>query len=199
MKNKIHIRYSVIIFIILIAAFSRLLPHPSNFAPLGAMALFGSVHFSKRLVSVLIPVISMWISDLLINNWIYGEYFDHFIWFYPGFYWTYGSFALIALFGSTIIKEVNTKRVILGSISASLAFYLFSNFGVWISTGMYAQTLNGLATCYIAGLPFFKNTLAGDLVYSGLMFGCFEILSHRFPVLAGIAGNSMNHIPGKIR
>lgn len=184
MKNKTDLHFSLITLMILLTAFSRIIPHPSDFAPIGAMALFGSAYFGKRYIAIILPIITMWISDLVINNYIYSGYFEHFVWFYQGCYWTYGSFALIALAGKALIKKVNVRNVIVGSLSASLIFFLVSNFGAWISTDMYEYSPRGLTTCFLAGIPFLKNTLAGDLVYSGLMFGLFEIAKNRLPKLA---------------
>lgn len=187
MKNqKINIRFGVLCLLILLAAFSRLLPHPSNFAPIGAMALFGAAYFSQRYLAFLIPIISMWLSDLVLNNVVYGQYFDHFVWFYQGFYFTYGAFILIGLMGFLLLKKVKIQTLLIGSLSASILFFLVSNFGVWFSGTMYPKDLNGLMACYTAAIPFFKNTLMGDLVYCGVLFGAFELAQARIPALQTI-------------
>jgi hypothetical protein len=182
-KRKISLRMPIITALILLAAFSRLIPHPPNFAPIGAMALFGAAYFSQRHLSFLIPIISMWLSDLVLNNVVYGQYFDHFVWFYDGFYWTYGAFIIIGFFGFVLLKKVKLKNVIIASLSASVLFFLISNFGVWASGTMYPHSLNGLISCYAAGVPFFKNTLLGDLVYCGALFGAFEFAQYKIPQL----------------
>ncbi len=182
-KQKFNLRISVITLMILFAAFSRLIPHPANFAPIGAMALFGAAYFHQRYLSFIIPIISMWISDLVLNNIVYGQYFDHFVWFYPGFYWTYGAFILIGLLGFLLLKKVKIQNALVAGILSSIVFFIVSNFGVWASTTMYPKDFSGLMICYTAGLPFFKNTLLGDLVYTGILFGVFEFAQHRFPVL----------------
>lgn len=177
------LRYGIISLMILLAAVSRIIPHPANFAPIAGMALFGAVYFNKRFWAFLIPVLSMWISDLLLNNVIYGAYFDHFVWFYQGCYWTYGAFVLIGLMGMVTLKKIKVKNLILASMSASIVFFVVSNFGVWVSTTMYPENFSGLVSCYIAGLPFFKNTLLGDLVYTGVLFGSFEFAKYKIPFL----------------
>jgi len=182
-KQKINLRLSVITLMVFFAAFSRLIPHPANFAPIGAMALFGAAYFSKRYLSFIIPILSMWLSDLVLNNVVYGQYFNHFVWFYPGFYWTYGAFILIGLIGFIVLKKIKVHYVIIGSLSASIVFFLISNFGVWFSTSMYPKDFTGLIVCYTAGLPFFKNTLIGDFVYTGILFGIFEYAQFKLPVL----------------
>jgi len=120
-KSRITIRFGVLSLLILVAALSRLIPHPSNFAPIGAMALFGAAYYSQKYLAFLIPIISMWISDLLFNNILYAQYFDHFVWFYQGFYWTYSAFILIAIIGYFALKEIKIKNIVFASI---LAFIL---------------------------------------------------------------------------
>lgn len=182
-KKNVHLRFGVITLMVLLAALSRLLPHPPNFAPIGAMALFGAAYFSQRYLSFLIPIISMWLSDLVLNNVVYGQYYDHFVWFYDGFYFTYGSFIVIGLIGFVTLKRIRVQNIILASLLASIVFFLISNFGVWASTTMYPKTFSGLMTCYTAGLPFFKNTIMGDFIYSGVLFGAFELAQRKIPAL----------------
>ena len=181
--TNITLRISTIVLFILIAAFSRLIPHPANFAPIGAMALFGAAYFSQRYLVFIIPVLSMWLSDLVINNVVYGQYFDRFVWFYDGFYWTYGSFIIIGLVGLILLKKVNLKRLIASSLVASVLFFIISNFGVWASGTFYPKNIAGLISCYAAGIPFFKNTLMGDFVYCAVMFGAFEFAQYKIPQL----------------
>lgn len=185
-KKNLDIRLGAIVLIVLLAAFSRLLPHPPNFTPIGAMALFGVAYFIQRHLAFLIPIISMWLSDLVLNNVVYGQYFDHFVWVYDGFYFTYGAFILIGLIGFVALKRVKIQNLVLASLLASIVFFLLSNFGVWASTTMFPKNFSGLIACYTAGLPFYKNTLMGDLVYTGVLFGAFELAQHKFRVLQPI-------------
>jgi hypothetical protein len=182
-KNKITLRFGVISAIILLAAMSRLVPHSANFAPIGGMALFGAAYYSKHYWVFIIPVVSMWLADLVLNNIVYARYFDHFVWFYQGCYWTYGAFILIGLIGIVTLKKIRIQNLILTSLLASIVFFLLSNFGVWASTNMYPKNVSGLIACYTAGLPFFKNTIMGDLVYTGVLFGTFEFAQRRIPAL----------------
>lgn len=182
-KKTLHLRFGVITLMMFLAAFSRLIPHPPNFAPIGAMALFGAAYFSQRYLSFLIPISSMWLSDLALNNIVYARYFDHFVWFYQGFYWTYGAFIFIGLLGFLLLKKVKVQTVLIGSVSASILFFLLSNFGVWFSGTMYPKDLNGLMACYTAAIPFFKNTIIGDLVYCSVLFGAFEFAQTKIPAL----------------
>lgn len=178
--KKINLRFRVLSLMLLTAAFSRLLPHPPNFAPIGTMALFGAAYFSKKHIALILPILTMWLSDLVINNVIFAQYFDGFTLFYQGFYWTYGAFAVISILGFFLLKNINIKNITIASTLAALLFFLISNFGVWQSGTMYPKTIAGLAACYNAGLPFFKNTLFGNLVYSAILFGAFELAQYKY-------------------
>jgi len=181
--DKIKLRFSVMTLMILLAAMSRLLPHPPNFAPIGGMALFGAAYFSKRFWAFLVPIVSMWLSDLVLNNVVYAQYFDRFVWLYDGALFTYGAFAIIVCFGMFALKKIRLPNIIASAFGASVIFFIVSNFGVWFSGTMYSKDFAGLMTCYTAGIPFFKNTIASDLIYSALLFGAFELSTRRFPAL----------------
>lgn len=185
MENKNQtLRFAIISLLILVTAFSRLIPHPQNFAPIGAMALFGAAYYNKKYFSFFIPIIAMFLFDIIDNNFIYSAMFDGFVLFYPGCFYTYFSFIVIALIGLGLLKKVKIQNVILSSLLASVVFFLISNFGSWASGLMpYTKDFSGLITCYAAGLPFFKNTILGDLFYCGVMFGVFELLQYKIPVL----------------
>lgn len=183
MNKKIELQFSIVTGFILIAAFSRLIPHPPNFAPIGGMALFGAAYYNRRIWSYFIPIASMWLSDLLLNNVIYARYFEGFVWFYRGSFFTYGAFVLIVLMGSFTLRRIRIVRLIFSALGASAIFFAISNFGVWMSSGMYPHSWEGLAACYAAGIPFFKNTFMGDLFYSAGLFGLFELSKAWFPRL----------------
>ena len=182
-NRKITLRFGILCLIILMVAFSRLIPHMPNFSPLGAIGLFGAAYFTKKWQVFLIPISATWLSDLVINNVVYAQYYPEFTWFYQGFYWQYGSYLLIALLGFFLFKKVNTSRVVAGALGSTLIFYLVSNFGVWASGTMYPQNFGGLVTCYTAGIPFIKGTFLGDLFFSAMMFGAFSFAQKRFPFL----------------
>ncbi len=176
-------RLLVLSGLILVAAFSRLIPHPYNFAPIGAMSLFGAAYFTNKKLSFILPLLAMFLSDLVINNVLYASYYQSFTIFTPGFLWVYGAIAAIVIAGIFIFKKVSVSRVFVGSLSASILFFVISNFGVWLSDPDYPLTLSGLVLCYEMAIPFFQNTLFGDLVYSGVLFGGFEFAKTRIPEL----------------
>ena len=158
-KNKI------IIFIILVSSgvILRFLPHPWNFAPIAAIALFSGVYLGKK-YAIAAPILAMLVSDIFL-----------------GFYeWklmlaVYVCFALIGLIGVLIRKHKSVQTVIGGSLLASILFFLITNFAVWQFAFWYPKTLSGLIQNYILALPFFRNTLLGDLFYTGFFFGAYEM------------------------
>jgi len=165
-------RTIAIVSIILVAALTRLIPHPMNFAPLGAMALFGSAYLGRKGLGLLVTMVAWMISDLLLNNFIYAS--NGFTLFTEGAVFIYGSIALIYLLGTKVLSKVTLSRMLVGSVAASVIFFVVSNFGVWMGGMIYPMSFEGLVACYAAALPFFQNTVAGDLIYSMALFLLFE-------------------------
>jgi len=180
--NKINISYVVIISLILFASFTRIIPHMPNFTPIGAMALFGGAYLKNKYHALIIPIASLWISDLIINNFIFSFYSD-FSWFYPGFLWQYASFILIIIVGYFFLKKLNFKNVFISTIFSSVLFFIITNLGVWLSGTMYSLDLQGLITCYFMALPFFKGTVLGFICYSTFLFGTLELSKYKFQTL----------------
>lgn len=176
-------RFLILSGFILVAAVSRLVPHPYNFAPIGAMSIFGAAYFADKRMSFMIPLIAMFVSDLLVNNLLYAAYYDSFVLVRPESLWVYGAVALMVVAGIFILKKVNMKRVAGGSLAASVIFFLVTNFGAWVGNPMYPQTFYGLMSSYAMGIPFFHLTVLGDLFYSGVLFGAFEFVKNRYPSL----------------
>ncbi len=170
--------------LVIIAGLSRLLPHPPNFTAIGAMALFGGAALSNKMLRVILPLGALFISDVIINNTIYASSLEGFTLFYEGAIWTYVGIAAIALIAPFVIQKLSIKNIVVGSIAASGLFFLVSNFGVWASGMMYPLTFEGLGLAYLAGIPFFGNTLIGDLFFSSVLFGGFYLAEVKFPKLA---------------
>ncbi len=180
-EKKINLRFSLIAVFILFAALSRLIPHWYNFTPIGGMALFGAAYFTRKYWAFIIPFAALWISDLLLNNIVYAAYYEGFQ--FLGNLGVYIGFALIVVFGMVLLKKVKPGRLLVGSLGASAIFFLVSNFFVWLGSAFYPQNIAGLMACYEAGIPFFWNTVAGDLFYTSLLFGAFELLTRQYPIL----------------
>lgn len=153
--------------LIALAALSRLIPHPMNFAPITAIALFGGMYFDKRVAPVL-PLLALLISD-------------YFIGFYDGIGWVYGSFIISVGAGMWLKSRKSISMIGATTFASSVLFFIISNFGVWYSELLYPRTFAGLIECYTLALPFFRNTLAGDLFYVGVMFGVYEMVIKYLP------------------
>jgi hypothetical protein len=163
-------RLIVLLSAIVTAAALRLVPHPPNFTPIGAMALFSGAYLGRRGMAFVAPLAAMLLSDAVIG-------------FYWGMQYTYVAVALIVLIGWAVQSRVTLLRVGTAAIASSSLFFVVSNFGTWLSSGMYPHTLAGLAACYVAAIPFFQNTVAGDLFYAGILFGGFALLERAIPTL----------------
>ncbi len=161
MNTSSFMKYALAFVLILAASLSRMLPHPLNFTPLAAIALFGGVYFDKKF-AIIVPLAALLISD-------------YFIGFYGSMYWVYGSFVLIGITGMMLKNRKSLAMIFAGTLSSSVLFFVITNFGVWFSGTMYTKTFEGLATCYVAAIPFFRNTLAGDVFYVAVLFGVYEL------------------------
>lgn len=147
-----------------------------NFSAIGAIAIFGAAYF-KGPSRWLIPFGIYWASDLILNNIVYAEYYESFQ--LMGNYWVYASFILAGVVGFYVMKKKTLPRLVGASFGAAVIFFLISNFGVWAGGTMYMKDLGGLMTCYIAGIPFFWNTILGNLIYGFLLFGIYEWVMNR--------------------
>ncbi len=173
-RNLLHNIEYFSISLILIGIISRFIPHPPNFTPIISISLLAGYSFKNKLKSFLIPLISMFISDLLLglHSTIWAVYLSFVIVVFLGFLLR-NNFTYIKLFGIVSVS--------------SFLFYLITNFAVWATSGMYPHTLAGLLQCYIFGLPFYKPSpiemfglaYLGDLIYSFTLFFVYEFAAKR--------------------
>ena len=170
--TKNNSRILALLSAILFAAALRLVPHPPNFTPIGAMALFSGAYLGRRALAFVAPLAAMLLSDAFLG-------------FYSGMWVNYLAVALVALLGAIALQKRTPVRIGLAAVGGSVLFFLVSNFGTWALSGMYPHTAAGLAACYVAAIPFFQNTLAGDLFYATLLFGGFRIAELLIPQLEG--------------
>lgn len=164
-----HSRFVALLSIIAVAAALRLVPHPPNFTPIGAMALFSGAYFGRKAVAFAAPLAALLLSDVVLG-------------FYQGMATVYATDLLIVLVGSLIVKR-SPVRVGFAALASSVLFFTTTNFGMWFSSGFYPRTFSGLEGCFIAAIPFFQNTVAGDLFYSAVLFGGFYIAERVLPQL----------------
>lgn len=177
MKLKLLLALSLMI----LAITSRLLPHPDNFVPIAAIALFAGAILPLRLALTL-PLGAMIISDFIIG-------------LHSLFLLTWGCFLLVVFLGKYLIRKIKPISVITASLAASVLFYLITNFGVWAEGRMYSMTISGLIECYYMALPFFRHTILSDLFYSGLLFGAYASLRHfiNSGYYPGLSGSYISH------
>jgi len=167
-----HSRLVALLSAVLVAAALRLVPHPPNFTPIGAMALFGGAYLGRRALAFAAPLGALLLSDLVLG-------------FYHGMATVYFSVALIVMIGMVALSRVSPIRVGLAALASSVLFFVVTNFGMWLFSGFYPRSLAGLEACYVAAIPFFQNTVAGDLFYATLLFGGFKLLELMVPQLRG--------------
>lgn len=146
---KTHKNSIIITLIILVSALTRLVPHLPNFTPITAIALFGGVYFTNKITAYALPLVIMVLSDFILG-------------FSSITIFVYLAFIVVSFIG-TQQKKVSIGSVLLGGLS----FFVITNFGVWLLG--YPKTWTGLAECYTLALPFFRNSILGDLFYSGVM------------------------------
>lgn len=159
MKKKILIS----LLLILLAIVGRLLPHPWNATPMSAMALVAGAVL-PWVWAMAVPILSLFISDFLFG------------WYEPGvMVAVYLSFTLVALTGLAL-KNISPVRVLGASLTASTIFFLITNFAVWAFSVWYPKTAAGLMLSYTLGLPFFRNMVLGDLLYTGVAFALLAAL-----------------------
>ncbi len=169
----------LIVVLIAIAAGSRFLPHWHNFTAMGAAGLVGAAYLPKRYFGIIIPLIALFISDLILNNLIYAHYFEGFVWFGKGAIWIYVAFAVLVLGGSVFLKKIKALNLIAAGLVGSVLFFLISNFGSFLIDPIYVKSPLGLVEAYVAGIPFFWNTLLANVVFTLLLVGVFEWASQR--------------------
>jgi len=164
-------RFWLAFALVIVGVALRVMPHPWNFAPIGAIALFGGAKFERRSLAIGVPLLTMLIGDAFIG-------------FHSLMPVIYATYALIAVIGMLLRDRQTIPAVGGGVLLSSTIFYLTTNFAVWAMGTTYAKTAAGLAACYIAAIPFFGNTLASDALYSAIFFGIFAIAERTIPALA---------------
>src|SRR5258708_17278232 len=158
--NRIHPRAALITGIVVVAAALRIAPHPMNFAPIGALALFGGAYFSSKRAAIAVPLLSL----------VAGDIFTGFHRLIP---YVYASFLVSVAIGFWLRQKKSASLIGGATVAGAIQFFLITNFALWASSiGSYPKNWGGLAACYIAGLPLFLNTMAGDWVFPPLLFCC---------------------------
>lgn len=175
-------RAGLIAGMVVLAAALRIVPHPMNFAPIGAMALFSGAYFSSKRAAVIVPLAAL----------AAGDCFTGFHRLVP---WVYASFLVSVAIGFWLRRKKSVARIGVATAAGAVQFFLITNFAVWLSgIGRYSKTPAGLMACYVRGLPLLGNTLAADALYAALLFGGMALAERRFPSLreplAAVAGQN---------
>jgi hypothetical protein len=165
-----------------LVALTRLIPHPPNFAPLTALAIFGAVRYADRRAALLTPLLALLASDLVQELlYRYGLVVEWGL--YRGMWVVYGTTALMALM-ARLAQGARLPVVIAATtLAGSCLFFLVTNFAVWADGSLYPRTSEGLVACYTAAIPFFRNALAGDAVYATVLFGSWALAEAGLPAL----------------
>ena len=162
MKDLLTPRFIVLSLLVIAAALTRalpyLIPHIWNFTAIGALAIFSGAQFSNRGLAFILPLAAMAISDIVIGN----------------------GFSVLVL----VRSKVTVTNVVLASFISASVFFLITNFAFFYPATLYPHNFSGILTSYAAGLPFFRNMLIGNMVFSAVLFSSFYLLSKRYPVLA---------------
>jgi hypothetical protein len=164
-------RTLVLLGLIAACVISRLIPHPWNFSPIEAVALFAGARFADRRLAMLVPIAAMALSDIVLG-------------FHGGIPVVYACIALMAWFGHGLREGASAWRIAAYGLASAGFFFIATNLQVWLASGMYPLTVEGLVACFTAALPFFQNQLAGVAFYGTLLFGGWALLARRVPALA---------------
>ena len=173
-KNKLNMSFNYLVILAILIALGvagRLLPHPPNFTPMAAIALFAGFIFLKRYMAVIAVVVTMLLTDYFAFGYLSAE------WFASKSMWVvYLALLFPVVFKNFLQKKLGLFRVAGAALTSSTVFFIATNFAVWAFSPMYEKTLEGLVLCYTMAIPFFQNTVAGDLIWSGVIFGTYFLL-----------------------
>jgi hypothetical protein len=169
-KENLLYRTLLALALIVLAAALRVAPHPWNFTPVGAMALFSGAVLRDRRLAFLFPLVALILGDVFIG-------------FHKLVPIVYASFLVNVAIGLWLRDRRTVARIGLATLLGAIQFFVITNFAVWRFLGSFPDSVAGLVACYIAGLPFFWHTIAGDAFYATLLFGGFALAERFSPAL----------------
>ncbi|HJZ63043.1 MAG TPA: DUF6580 family putative transport protein [Candidatus Acidoferrum sp.] len=177
-KQLFWMKTGIAAMLVLLAAVLRILPHPWNLTPIGAMALFSGSVFKERWLRFMFPLLALFAGDATVG-------------FHKLMFVVYLSFLINVAIGMWLGENRKPLRIAGATLFGAVQFFLITNFAVWTVFTTYPKTLAGLATCYVAAIPFFWNTLAGDMIYTALLFGGYALAERSLP--------HTDRLPGPLR
>jgi uncharacterized protein DUF6580 len=169
-RENLLYRTLLALAIIALAAALRIAPHPWNFTPVGAMALFSGAIIRDRRLAFFFPILALFLGDMFIG-------------FHRLIPVVYASFLVSVAIGFWLRDRRSFGRITAATLLGAIQFFLVTNFAVWAFGLSYPRNSAGLLACYVAGIPFFGNTLAGDAAYVTLLFGGLALAERLFPAL----------------
>jgi hypothetical protein len=172
-----YLRIAIVLCFILFAAIVRILPHPWNFTPVGAMALFSGAKLGRNWKAFFLPLAALFAGDVFVG-------------FHSLMLAVYLSFCLSVLIGIIFRNRQSVGPLSLATLLGATQFFLVTNFAVWAFLIGYPKTIAGLTACYVTGIPFFGNTLAGDAFYAAVLFGGYALVERRLPAMRGTQQSS---------
>ena len=167
-RENLLYRTLLALALIVLAAALRIAPHPWNFTPVGAMALFSGALLKDRRLAFLFPLLALFLGDVFIG-------------FHKLIPIVYASFLINVAIGLWLRDRRTVARISLATLLGATQFFFITNFAVWQFLSGFPHTASGLVACYLAGIPFFWNTLAGDALYAALLFGSYALAERFFP------------------
>jgi len=173
-EQKLNSSFSYLVILAVLIALGvagRLLPHPPNFTPMAAIALFAGFIFIKRYMAVVAVISTMLLCDYFAFGSLSASWFGS-----KSMFVVYLALLFPIVFKNLLQKKLGVLRIFGAAIASSTVFFLATNFAVWAFSPMYEKTLDGLVLCYTMAIPFFQNTVAGDLIWSGAIFGTYFAL-----------------------
>ena len=176
-KENLLYRTLLALALIVLAAALRIAPHPWNFTPVGAIALFSGAVLRDRRLAFFFPLLALFLGDIFIG-------------FHKLMFVVYASFLVNVAIGLWLRDRRSISRITLATLLGAIQFFVVTNFAVWQFLSGFPHTASGLAACYIAGIPFFWNTLAGDAFYAALLFGSYALAERMVPALRELAPDS---------
>ena len=153
----------------------------ANFSPIGAMALFGGAYFNRNWKAFAFPLVMLFISDFILHQTVFKAYSSGFL--YSGWYWVYGAFVLMTITGRWLLKTVTVNRFLVSVLVCVFIHWIVTDLGVSIGSKKYTLDLSGFMACLINAIPYELRFLSGTLAYGIILFGLFEWMKRRYPVL----------------
>ena len=160
-----RLNHTLIFLLIILAAFTRLIPHMPNFTAVGALGVFAGVYVERKYLAYVMVLFAMIVSDIFLG-------------FHAISFVVYGAIVFSTFLAGEYGRKNTRLRLAILTLSSSVAFFVITNFGVWLLTDMYPKSITGLSACYIAAIPFFKNQLLGDMFYMSVLAGSVYLIKN---------------------